>query len=161
MESSRLRELLDYNPETGLFKWRVSRGTASAGSIAGSKGEEGYICIGIDGSIYKAHRLAWLYSHGVLPDEQIDHENCIRDDNRLTNLRIATPKGNADNASKRSDNKSGVKGVSWKASHSKWVAQASHMGKVKHLGIFEDLEDAKRVVMEFREKNHKEFVNHG
>lgn len=160
MELSRVLELLEYCPKTGIFKWKVNRGHGIAGTVI-KPNAEGYCVVKIDGNRYQCHNLAWWISTGEYPGDLIDHKNCDTTDNRLDNLRPATRKGNADNASMRKDNKSGVKGVSWKISRSKWVAQCSHLGKVYHLGLFEDLAEAEQVVVDFRSKHHGEFANHG
>ena len=102
-----VRTLFDYNSETGVFTRRVSRGKSPAGSIAGSCGSDGYIRIGIDGRSYRAHRLAWLYVNGFWPTSQIDHVNCIRTDNRASNLREATHGENQTNAAAYRNNKIG------------------------------------------------------
>ena len=73
--AERLRELLSYEPETGVFRWRVSRGPAVAGSVAGSLTTYGYIKIKVDGRFYRAHRLAWIYVHGVWPSKDLDHKD--------------------------------------------------------------------------------------
>lgn len=84
----RLKALLEYEPETGAFRWksptnqRIRRGIAT-----GRVGTKGYLYIGIDRKSYMAHRLAWLYVHGHWPLEQIDHINRIKTDNRIANLR--------------------------------------------------------------------------
>lgn len=160
MELSELKRLLDYNPATGNFHWKVSRGCRKPGDKLNPR-SDGYVCVKLYGIHYKAHNLAWWIVTGEYPKDLVDHKNCNQSDNRFDNLRQATRKGNSDNASLRSDNKSGVKGVSWKASHGRWCAQCSHNGKVHHLGLFDDLEKAKEVVMKFREQMHGEFANHG
>lgn len=160
MELSRVLELLEYCPETGIFKWKVNRGHGIAGTVI-KPNKYGYCKVKIDGKSYQCHNLAWLIHTGKYPDDLIDHENCDTTDNRITNLRPASRKGNADNASKRKDNKSGVKGVSWKKSHGRWVAQCSHLGKVYHLGLFDSLAEAEKVVVNFRSEHHGEFANHG
>ena len=90
LKLARLRELLTYNRYTGLFRWRVNRGPCHPGDIAGTQHEAGYIQIRIDYKLYMAHVLAWFYSFEQWPENLIDHENRIRDDNRLDNLRQAT-----------------------------------------------------------------------
>ena len=94
----RVRELLDYNPDTGVFTWKVKRGgKAQAGTVAGYEHVTGYWYIAIDKKYYPAHRLAWLYIHGVEPENDIDHINHQRSDNRISNLREATRSQNCAN----------------------------------------------------------------
>lgn len=107
----RLKEVLNYDAESGVFTWAIGRPKAAKGEIAGGFSDRGYLTIGIDGIKHRAHRLAWLYVHGVYPN-QIDHENHIRHDNRMINLRETDSYGNSRNQSKPSDNTSGVVGVS-------------------------------------------------
>jgi hypothetical protein len=119
LTQARLKELLDYNPDTGIFTRKVSRPGFRVGDVAGSLTERGYIKIGIDGKNYSAHRLAWLYVHGKSPDNCIDHINGVRDDNRISNLRDVTSQENSSTVLARknqadaiSAGKTGVKGVS-------------------------------------------------
>jgi hypothetical protein len=139
----RLLYLVDYNPLTGVFVNKVSRRKSRAGQVAGTSHNGGYRLIKVDRKNYLAHRLAWFYVHGKWPDHQIDHINGDKKDNRIANLRQATCSENMQNirlAQKRS--KSGVRGVSWVASRSRWVAQISVGGKQKNLGRFDDIEAA-------------------
>lgn len=138
-----LMALLVYSAVTGIFRWRVDRGgTARAGSIAGCINGKGYLVIGINGKLYLAHRLAWLYVHGVWPSDEIDHINRDRADNRIENLREATSAENKRNVGKRHDNTSGYVGVTWCKTKQKWKAQIQHDGKTTHLGFYDILEDA-------------------
>src|SRR5690606_34614864 len=95
LTQQRLKELLYYDPETGIFTRLVGRSgpRARAGDVAGSDNGKGYIRIYVDGRPYKAHRLAWFYMHGEWPEE-IDHRNGERADNRLSNLRPVTRQQN-------------------------------------------------------------------
>jgi len=143
LTQSKLKELLHYDPETGLFIWLIKpRIGVKSGVVAGFTTVHGYIHIGIDLREYKAHRLAWLYVHGRWPKHQIDHINHIRDDNRLINLREATQQENNKNLSIRSDNTSGVAGVHWYKATSRWMTYIFVGGKRVFLGYFDDKLDA-------------------
>ena len=98
--------------------------------------------IRLQSRLHKAHRLAWFYVYGSWPNDQIDHINRNKTDNRIANLREVTNKQNQQNASKRSDNTSGHPGVSWYKRDSKWQARIKHNQKDTHLGYFENLEEA-------------------
>src|SRR5579862_7745832 len=87
----RLKEVLDYDPATGEFRWKTRLGgKAVAGRVAGYL-DRGYISIRIDRRIYMAHRLAWLWVYGVWPEGWLDHINRKKNDNRIDNLRLAEP----------------------------------------------------------------------
>jgi len=98
LTAERLREVVTYDPLTGIFRWRVTRGCAKAGAVAGGPEKKGYLRISIDGRRFKAHRLAWLYVKGCWPVDQIDHENGRNADNRFDNLREANNPLNSANA---------------------------------------------------------------
>lgn len=154
LTAARLRELLSYDPTTGLFKWRVNRrGGCKAGSVAGVNDGRGYIKTTIDGRPCRAHRLAWLYVYGEWPAHQIDHINGVRSDNRLANLREATNAQNLQNQRKaNSKNKCGLLGVG--PFGDKWRAQISYYGTTKHLGLFETPELAHAVYLEAKAAMH-------
>ncbi len=107
----RLHECLYYSPRTGKFFWIESRRGMRRGQQAGTIGTRGYRQIKLDGTIYYAHRLAWLYIHGNFPKDQVDHKNRVRADNRIVNLREATNRDNHRNQSMPSTNSSGCTGV--------------------------------------------------
>ncbi|EMM2094604.1 MULTISPECIES: HNH endonuclease [Enterobacteriaceae] len=155
-----LKEILEYSPESGVFIWKVCRGTTKAGDIAGSIKVRGYLDIKINKKLYKAHRLAWFYMYGVWPANLIDHINGNRSDNRLCNLREATHKENCRNQRMYKNNKSGVKGVNWNKTGRKWLAACAVDGKRYHLGMFEDISEAEKTIKDFREKYHGEFAKH-
>lgn len=96
----------------------------------------------VAGVLVLAHRAAWAVAHGAWPDAEIDHVNHNRRDNRLENLRAVSRRQNAMNASLRSDNTSGVVGVTWQPSRGKWAAQIGVKGRVVPLGRYAHLEDA-------------------
>jgi hypothetical protein len=104
----RLKEVLDYNPETGDFTWKISTGRVSVGTKAGTRKGHGYIQIRIDSVIYLASRLAWFWMTEKWPIDEIDHVNGIRDDNRFANLREA----NRDQNSRNTTSYGGITGVS-------------------------------------------------
>lgn len=138
-----LRSVLSYNEETGIFTWKVSpRNGIECGAVAGAPHKEGYITITFKQKYYLAHRAAWAFVFDYWPSEQIDHINRCRSDNRICNLREATPKQNSENASLRKDNKSGYRGVRWYAQLNKWRAQISQNNKTVHLGLFDDKQEA-------------------
>lgn len=139
----RLKELLHYDPHTGVFVWLVDRNhLAKAGSVAGSINSCGYIQIWIDGRQYKASRLAWLYVHGSFPSGLMDHIDRIRTNDRISNLRVATKVENGQNLKVKKNNKSGFVGVNWHKATSKWTAQIMFDGKKIYLGIFNTPEEA-------------------
>ena len=141
---SELKEVLEYNPDTGLFIWLKSNGNRrlKAGDAAGTKMRAGYIRITIKGRMYPAHRLAYLYMTGNFPENFIDHINHIKDDNRWTNLRDATNSQNQANRLKLKNNTSGYKGVCWHIARKKWIAQIMYMNKLIHLGYYTTPEEA-------------------
>jgi len=154
--ADRVRDLLDYAPETGIFTWKKTMGgTAWAGTVAGAPNSAGYSLIKIDGKKYQASRLAWLWVHGSWPENYIDHINGDRLDNRLVNLREATPAQNKHNSGPAKNSTSGVKGVFWNSKREKWQARICLGGEVRqHLGYFNNLEDAK-TAYEIAELHHR------
>jgi hypothetical protein len=99
---ARLREVLSYDPHTGIFKWRIRLSpNAMPGTVAGNMISQGHWRIRIDGQTYYAHQLAWLYHYGVPPSGLLDHKNTLMFDNRIANLRPATSSQNAMNRNPR------------------------------------------------------------
>lgn len=138
-----LRELLHYDPNTGLFTWiKKTSNRIKVGDIAGSVSDTGYIDIRLNRQLFRAHRLAWLYVYGIWPAHVIDHINHVRTDNRLCNLRDVPITVNASNVSDRSSSVSGYTGVTWCKSSRKWRAKIQANGKYHHIGRFENLTDA-------------------
>ncbi len=102
----------------------------------------GYLAGTINAVAYQAHRVVWLLATGEWPKDQIDHINGCRTDNRLTNLRSVTQAENARNKKTPATNRSGVPGVCWDKASGKWLATIKLSGKQKHLGRFEQFDDA-------------------
>lgn len=138
-----------YDANTGIMSYKN-------GQILG-KNYDGYLNCSLNGIYYGVHRLIWLYVHGYMPQNYIDHINGNRSDNRLCNLREATNKQNQHNAKLRKDNTSGIKGVSWNKKDKKWNVQLKVDKKIIHIGRFNELEQAKTAISEARRKYHGEF----
>lgn len=135
----RVREVFDYDPDTGLLMYKRNRGgLRGRGEVAGRicprsyRQGGGYRLVGFNGREYGAHRLIWLWWHGVHPSGHIDHINLDRADNRIANLRDCTQSQNMGNRRQQSNNTSGFKGVSYSKASNKWSASL----RGKHLGLF-------------------------
>lgn len=142
LTQARLRELLHYDPATGVFTRNVSTGgKAKAGTIAGSLSNRGYQKICVDYKMYWAHRLAWFYVRGTWPDK-IDHKDGNPSNNSFDNLRDTNNKENQQNRiSAKVDNRSsGMLGVSQYSG--KWIARICVDGKVRYIGGFDTPEEA-------------------
>jgi hypothetical protein len=91
-----VRQILRYEPDTGNFYWLQPRSNAIAiGSIAGTRAGHGYWQISINDRLYRAHRLAWFYVHGVWPTNVLDHVNGDKLDNSILNLRDVSHSANS------------------------------------------------------------------
>ena len=158
----RLKEFLEYNPDTGVFVWTVNRKkNRGIGGVAGCVcNTSEYVIIRIDNKNYQGHRLAWLYEYGKFPSDQIDHINHNRSDNRITNIRQVTHKENSKNRSMQKNNKSGTQGVSFNKAFSKWKASIKVDSKSIHLGYFADKKDA-ITARKLAEKDFGFHENHG
>jgi hypothetical protein len=153
-----LKEVLHYNPETGVFTYLNKSKYKKAGEEAGYIKPQGYREIHVCGNNFYAHRLAFLYMTGSFPEELVDHINGKPADNRWVNLRPATYSENNRNARLRKDNKSGVKGVCWDRGYKKWTAYIN-LNKTRHdLGLFDSIEEAAKVVDAVRKQLHGAFA---
>ena len=137
-----LKEALWLNQEEGRFYWNKKSKGVSIGSQAGSFDAYGYGQIRINRCIYKEHRLVWLYLTGKFPDDQIDHKNHLRRDNRFENLRSVNDIENNKNRSMQKNNTSGFVGVSFNKLTKKWESYITVGKKRKQIGYFSKLEDA-------------------
>ena len=136
LKAKELRKELHYDDNTGIFTRVKSKGKCKAGDIAGGLTHYGYITISVLGKRYPAHRLAWLYVSGSFPEDQIDHIDHDRTNNRFSNLREADNRTNAMNRGKYNTNTSGVVGVNWNEATNKWRAKITVEGQTVDLGTF-------------------------
>jgi len=138
-----LRRLVNYDPMTGAFTWKVSTWRVRAGDKCGCSNDQGYLVITILRHQYTAHRLAWVYIYGSFPQDEIDHIDGNRLNNRLTNLRDVSHSTNMQNRrSARSDNACGLLGAHFYKRNkiNPWCSQIgireSGRRRRKHLGYF-------------------------
>lgn len=138
-----LKQRVHYDPETGIFTWKKSEcRRIHVGQPSGHLTKMGYIHIRVSNGRYFAHRLAFLYMEGYLPENQVDHINRIRNDNRWCNLREVSCSCNRRNSVVKGTNKSGITGVFWSARHKKWVVSIKIKSNSIHLGHFAEKIDA-------------------
>lgn len=167
-----LRSRLDYCPETGSLTWlpaprelfqcdRIFKSWNSrySGKQAGTP-FQGYLSVSINKRLFLAHRLAWFHFHGVWPEQDIDHINGDRSDNRMANLRSVSRSENLRNAAISSANTSGVRGVDWFKPIGKWRARIRADGKEVTVGYFDAKEDAVAARKE-AERRYGYHPNHG
>lgn len=138
IDPDRLRAVLLYEPESGNFYWRVQAARRTkVGELAGTIDRDGYIRIQIDGRIFKAHRLAFIYMTDSCEAQEVDHINGIRSDNRWGNLRLADKTANMQNKRRpQSNNTTGFLGVTFDKRRGKYVANIAVNGKRKTIGRF-------------------------
>lgn len=165
LTAEQLRTVLDYDPDTGIFRWRYRSDRAQnwnsrrAGKPAGGlDGQFGYITIRIDYQLFQAHRLAWLYMTGEWPSHMVDHRDANPGNNAWENLRAADRSRNMMNQRKPPKNTSGFKGVSRVRGTNKWCAQIGANGKNHYLGIFTTPEAAHIAYCEAAKRLHGEFA---
>ena len=144
-----LRASFTYHPKTGELI-RNSNGKTMAGTDA-----HGYIQVGYQKKMYKAHRLIWAITHGEFPQGHIDHINGKRSDNRIENIRVVNHQQNVHNQQAlNKKNKSGYTGVCWNDRAKKWQAGIHIDGKHKYLGVFPTAEQAHHSYLEAKKIFH-------
>jgi hypothetical protein len=165
LTANRLRELLVYDAETGIFLWKhridcaPQCNTRWAGKVAGTLGSDGYLKITIDYRQFGAHRLAWLHVHGVWPADQIDHIDGNRANNAITNLREATNSQNNANAPAQANSTTGVRGVTFRWRIGRYQVQLFKDGAGIHGGYFTTLEEAAIAARRLAQELHGEFAH--
>lgn len=158
-----VRGILDYNSQSGVFRWRCrsdvhpSWNARHVGNIAGCFMMNGYCKISILSKAYLAHRLAWIHTFGEFPKQELDHINGCVSDNRINNLRCASRRQNATNTPVRCDNSSGYRGVYWHKSAKKWHASIKVGGKNLNLGLFADILEAAAAYENASKQHHGEY----
>lgn len=162
-DQNRVLELLKYNRKTGVLRWKVKRrGTATAGSVAGSV-HRGYIVVRIDGVDYPAHTVIWFMLTGRWRPDGIDHCDFDGTNNRPGNLREATKAQNAMHRRRRSDNASGAKGVTKRPEaryrRRPYVARITVDGKLRALGYYATRKQAKAAYACAAEHHFGEFAH--
>lgn len=157
LTASALRERVHYDPDTGIFRYRiVPRGIspAQAALPIGALGGNGYLSMGLAYKKYYLHRLAWLYMTGEWPREEIDHEDTDRLNNRWSNLREANSRVNKENQRRaKSHNTSGLLGVSRKRNKFEAVIHVDH--RRHRLGMFASAIDAHAAYLAAKRQLHE------
>lgn len=165
----KLKSVLNYDPETGVFTWkpgarRIGRGRADDPVVAGSTTTatcgKSYVHISIDGKRYYAHRLVVLWFTGSLPKNQVDHIDGNGLNNRVENVREVNSVDNNRNRRRGKRNKSGVVGVQWHVGCRRWIANISVNSKLVHIGYFKRFDDAV-AARKSAERRFGYHVNHG
>lgn len=162
-----LKEVLEYNAETGLFTWKIGKlvGKKVGCEFKSNKSDQLYTRIKLKGKNYLAHRLVWLYIYGNFPDKFIDHVDGNGLNNRVSNLREVDEVLNGRNSSISKNNTSGINGVSWDKTTGKWVSRVSYTldgsRKWEYLGSFENIEDARQSRLAWEESQGNFTKRHG
>lgn len=150
----RLKELLEYDPETGIFIWiKRTSNRVKVGDIAGVP-SHGYVRISVDGKTYAAHRLAFLYMIGKFPKHEGDHENTVRNDNRWENLRDLPHSVNVQNIRAPHSDSKNLLGVQPR-SGGKFSAKICFKGSQRYIGVFETAELAHAAYVDAKRDLHE------
>lgn len=155
---SRVKELVHYDPEKGVFTWAAKRPRCRPGDVAGSLMTVGYVVVMLDGRKVYGHRLAWFYVHGVWPRGVVDHKNHVKHDNRIDNLRDATVTVNLQNrVIPLAGSKTGVLGAST-CKGGRFRATIKINKKFCHLGVFDTPEEAGAAYLSAKKAHHPGYV---
>jgi hypothetical protein len=158
LTAKRLHELIEYQPNTGIFTWRVNRRGRGGrkGERAGTLRRDGRWQICIDGKLYMANALAVLWMTGRWPRRLVDHRNCIKGDDRWRNLREANYSQNGANSHARTN--VGTKGVTWDRARGKYAARIKVNYRTINLGRFDRADHAHAAYVAAAEKHFGEFA---
>jgi hypothetical protein len=155
LTQARLKELLHYDPDTGVFTWQIDRGRlAKAGCRAGYYADKGYRKITVGSKSFAEHRLAWFMTCGAWPVGVIDHINGIVDDNRISNLRDVSRSANSQNQRRgKKHSTTGFLGVC--AGKGKFQGAITlPCGKRLHLGTYDSPEEAHEAYLAAKRIHH-------
>lgn len=158
LDVKNISDYLDYDPEIGIFTWKIKTKTSSAGDIAGRANCRGYVSIWINRKSYYAHRLAWALHNDSWPISDIDHINEDKSDNKISNLRLASRSENMFNRGFNKNNTSGMKGVVFCKETQKWRAQIMVDRKSVNIGRFKTKEEAAAAYMVKAQEVRGEFA---
>lgn len=167
-----LKQCLSYNKVTGKLTWKsrpdwhfkdervaMLRNAKYAGKEAGILNKtSGYVYVSLDNITYKAHRLIYVLVYGREPEDEVDHVNGVKTDNRLVNLRLATKSENQRNARIRKDNTTLFKNVSFHKRQQKYNARCTIGGKRVHIGSFDTPEMAYEAYRDYARAHYGEFA---
>jgi hypothetical protein len=163
LDLARLREVLDYDPETGALTWRIRTGPmCKLGELAGQIGSNGYRKIRIDDTYHTASHLAWFHFYGVPPTDLLDHKNRDKADDRIENLRPASHADNSHNMGRNRANTTGFKGVAvfnQPGKPTRYRALIRAGGKRHFLGIFDTPEEASEAYRRGAAEHHGDFAD--
>ena len=148
-----LQDHLLYDQLSGVFTRKKTSGGIKAGSLAGCLNQDGYAVIRIKNTLHYAHRLAWFYVYGVLPDLQIDHIDGNKSNNCIENLRLATNQENSQNE-RKARNKSRVNLLGVCRKGKKYKAQIKVKGKTINIGYFTNEQDAHEAYVRAKRQLH-------
>lgn len=156
LTAATLRSTVTYDKQTGQFLWLSSAGGVKLGALCGCVSSNGYVVFGLLGRKYRAHRLAWLYVHGVWPSETIDHIDGNRSNNAIENLRCVPQRINNQNQTRPGRaNASGLLGVYWSPRLKGYMAQVSVLGKKKRRGPYKDSGRAYSAYVALKRAHHE------
>lgn len=156
--ADQLKELLSYDRETGVFRWKTQRKGIRVGDVAGNVNAKGYRRIMIGRRLYPAHQLAWLYVHGNWPASELDHINGSKDYNGIANLREVTSSENQQNIIvARANSKTGLRGVC--PDRNRFRAGIRSKGEKLHLGVFDTAEEAHAAYVAAKRRLHPGWID--
>lgn len=153
-----MRRLFIYNPSTGHLIWKIRRGKMLPGMRAGYTDPKGYVVVGVGNEHYLAHNIIWAITHGVWPEQDVDHENRLKGDNKEGNLREATRSQNKINSGPYVTNTSGYRGV-YPDGKGRWRASIKHNYKGRLIGTFDTKEEAYEARLRVEKELFGEFAN--